>query len=76
MLDKAEMRTRKGDFAVRILSFVEARENTGYFCKVKRQMDALERYDPQCNRFALQCFHWAIVDGRNFIICVWPHRAT
>lgn len=44
MLDKNETRTRKGDFAIKILSFVEAGENTGYFCKIKRQMDTLQRY--------------------------------
>jgi hypothetical protein len=44
VLDRNNTRTRKGDFAMRILSFVEAGDNTGYFCNIKRQMDGLERY--------------------------------
>jgi hypothetical protein len=44
VVDKNEVRTRKGDFFINILSFVEAGENTGYFCTIKRQMDGLERF--------------------------------
>lgn len=44
VVDKAGARTRKGDFAIKVVSFVKAGENTGYFCNIRREMDGIERY--------------------------------
>ena len=42
-MGKAGQRLKKGDFAIRLMSFVEAGDHTGYFFLVKRQMDQKEK---------------------------------
>ncbi len=32
------------DFAIRLKTLVEARELTGFYCEVKREMDGVSRY--------------------------------
>ena len=41
MVTKTGTRNRRGDFALKIESFVEAGENTGYMCQIRREMERL-----------------------------------
>ena len=43
MVNKSGTKARRGDFALKIESFVEAGENTGYMCQIRREMDLQER---------------------------------
>ena len=41
---KGERKDARNDFAMKIVSFVEAGSSTGYLCQVKREHDGMIRY--------------------------------